>query len=110
MPTQEGATMSEEDKNKIMHIALPICKETILMGSDTGGEWASQTKIGNNISLSIITDSKEDADRFFKALSDGGKQKMPMSQTFWGDYFGMCTDKYDINWMITFNTKADSLS
>ncbi len=106
MPPQEGVELSEDDKNKIMHISLPISEETILMGSDTGGEWAPKTVIGNNISLSITAESKEDADRFFNGLSEGGRTTMPMAQTFWGDYFGMCTDQYNINWMISYNENA----
>ena len=108
MPPQEGVTLSEEDGNKIMHMSLPISKETILMGSDSGGEWAPQMIVGNNISLSITAESKEDADRFFNMLSDGGKVTMPMDQTFWGDYFGMCTDKFGINWMVSLGESTDS--
>lgn len=106
MPEDPNYKMPEKDKNKIMHISLPISNETILMGSDTGGEWAAKTNIGNNISLSITAGSKEDADKFFNNLSKDGKATMPMSKTFWGDYFGMCTDKFDINWMISFNENA----
>ena len=73
MPPQEGATLSEEDKNKIMHVSLPISKETVLMGSDAGGEWGPNTIVGNNITLSITVVSNDDADRFFNQLSGGGK-------------------------------------
>lgn len=103
MPQEEGKTMPEEDKNKIMHISLPIGGGTSLMGSDTGGEWATHTVVGNNISISITADSKEQADKLYSGLSDGGQASMPMNKTFWGDYFGMCTDKFGINWMISFN-------
>lgn len=103
MPPKEGVTLSEEEKNKIMHVSLPIGLETILMGSDTGGDWAPATVVGNNISISITADTKEDADRYFSELSKDGKVTMPMEDTFWGDYFGMLTDKFDINWMISFN-------
>lgn len=103
MPPQEGHTLPDPDKNKIMHVSLPIGKGTILMGSDTGGEWGPQTIIGNNFSISVNADSKEEADNLFNRLSAGGKVGMPMNQTFWGDYFGMCTDKFDINWMMSFN-------
>lgn len=107
MPPQEGQPpVSDEDKNKIMHISLPIGNGTTLMGSDTGGEWAPNTIIGNNITISVNADSKEQADRFFNQLSDGGRQTMPMNQTFWGDYFGMCVDRFRINWMISFNENA----
>lgn len=102
MPPQEGVELSEADQNKIMHIALPLSKDNILMGSDTGG-WAPELKVGNNFSLSVSAESKEQADRFFIALSKGGNVTMPMAPTFWGDYFGMCTDAFGINWMISFN-------
>lgn len=103
MPPQGGVELSAKDKQKIMHVSLPISAETILMGSDTGGEWTPTLKIGNNISLSISTKSKEEANRIFNSLADGGKITMPIASTFWGDYFGMCTDKFDINWMVSFN-------
>ena len=103
MPPQEGMPpMPDEMKSQIMHITLPISKETVLMGSDTGGARAPDVKAGNNFSISIATDSVENADRYFNALSEGGEEKMPMNQTFWGDYFGMCTDQFGINWMVSF--------
>ena len=102
MPPQEGQTMSEEEANKIMHVSLPI-GTSILMGSDTGGEWAPTFIQGNNFSISIGAESKEEADRLYEGLSDGGKATMPMADTFWGDYFGMFEDKFGINWMISYN-------
>ncbi len=104
MPPQEGMPpMPQEMADRIMHVSLPISKETMLMGSDTGGEWASSYKQGNNFSISVNAESREEADRLFAALSEGGKVTMPMNKTFWGDYFGMWTDKFGINWMMSFN-------
>ena len=109
MPTQEGMPPIADDmKDQIMHISLPISKETILMGSDTGGEWSPDYKIGSNFSISVSTDSKEKADNFFKLLSEGGQVKMAMDQTFWGDYFGMLIDQFGINWMVGFDEKQQS--
>lgn len=105
MPADVGQPVSPEEGDKIMHISLPISQETMLMGSDTGGEWASSFVQGNNFSISINTDSKESADRLFDGLSAGGQATMPMASTFWGDYFGMFTDKFGINWMVSFNEK-----
>ncbi len=106
MPPQDGQNkMNPEDGEKIMHVSLPISKETMLMGSDTGGEWAANYSAGNNFSVSVSTDSKAEADRLYDKLSAGGKQTMPMSKTFWGSYFGMFTDKFGINWMISFDEK-----
>ena len=103
MPTQDGITLPDEYGKKIMHMSLPISRETVLMGSDSGGEWAPETIIGNNITLSINAESKEKADHYFNSLAEGGKVTMALESTFWGDYFGMCTDKFNINWMVSFN-------
>ncbi len=103
MPPSEEYKMPPEDATKIMHVSLPIGGETVIMGSDTSGEWSSNFNQGNNFSISINTDSKNEADRLFKSLSESGKVTMPMNQTFWGDYFGMFTDKFGIQWMVSFN-------
>lgn len=102
MPADAGQPISPEEGDKIMHISLPISQETMLMGSDTGGEWATSFTQGNNFSISVNTDSKEKADNIFNGLSAGGLVTMPMNKTFWGDYFGMLTDQFGINWMISF--------
>ena len=96
-------SMTEEDGNRIMHVSLPISKETSLMGSDTMGEWAPHFKQGNNFSVSINTESRDEADRLFGGLSAGGQVMMPMNSTFWGAYFGMFTDKFGISWMVNFD-------
>lgn len=103
MPPMDGKEISEEDKNKIMHVSLPISKETMLMGSDTGGDWASKITMGNNFSVSINADSKEEADKLFNGLSHGGHITMALEDTFWGAYFGMFTDKFGINWMVNYD-------
>lgn len=104
MPAYEGSKpVPAEDAEKIMHVSLGISKETFLMGSDTGGEWAPNYVQGNNFSISLTVDSIEEADRLFNGLSNAGMVKMPMNKTFWGDYFGMFTDKFGVNWMISFN-------
>jgi PhnB protein len=103
MPDQEGMPpLTEEMRNLIMHIGLPVSAETILMGCDTVETWGAGFKPGNNFAVSINTDSKEKADELFFGLSQGGKVTMPMDFTFWGDYFGMFEDKFGVNWMIGF--------
>ncbi len=103
MPPADGQPeLPENDKNLIMHISLPISKETILMGSDTNSQ-AGIVKMGENISISINTESKSETDKIFKGLSEGGIIKMPLQDTFWGAYFGMFIDKFGIHWMINFD-------
>ncbi|MCW5907566.1 MAG: VOC family protein [Chitinophagales bacterium] len=100
MPAEGGKPLPLEDAEKIMHVSLPISTETILMGSDTGSEWAANFVQGNNFSISVNTNSTQEADRIFSGLSAGGQITMPLSKTFWSAYFGMLTDKFGINWMV----------
>lgn len=101
MPPQESMpNLLESDKNKIMHVCLPISKETMLMGSDTIGGWGPPFQAGNNFSISVNTGSKENANKIFQALAVSGKITMPLEKTFWGAYFGMLTDKFGVNWMV----------
>lgn len=103
MPPSEGKTMPDADREKIMHVSLPIGGGTILMGSDSGSEWASHFKEGNNIAISVNTESEEEATRIFNGLSAGGMVTMPLGKTFWGAFFGMFIDKFGINWMVNFD-------
>jgi PhnB protein len=93
---------STEDANRIMHVSLPIGKETILMGSDSSTQ-SGDVIMGTNISISINAESRAEADKLFNGLSAGGNVFMPMQNTFWGAYFGMFTDKFGINWMMNFD-------
>ena len=104
MPAEYGVT--ESDKNKIMHISLPISKETVLMGADASGAFGGDAKPGSNFSVSINTDSEEEARKLFNGLSSGGQITMPFDKTFWGSLFGMATDKFGINWMVSYDFNA----
>ncbi|WP_413999102.1 VOC family protein [Flavobacterium sp. W1B] len=103
MPMTDGKSCPPNESEKIMHVSLPISKETALSGSDSFDSFGSKTIYGNNFSLSINAESKEEADKLFAALSAGGKAGMPMADAFWGGYFGMFTDKFGVNWMINFD-------
>jgi PhnB protein len=102
MPSETEPKLSESDKNKVMHVSLPIGNSTILFGSDTNHA-SELVKIGDNISISIEAKSKEEADQLFYGLSESGNIKMPITDTFWGAYFGMFTDKFGIHWMVNFD-------
>lgn len=105
-PDASQPPMPEADKEKIMHISLPISKETILMGSDCGSDWNDNFKQGNNFAISVNTESKDEATRIFEGLSDAGTVTMPLQETFWGAFFGMWTDKFGINWMVNYDDPA----
>lgn len=97
--------LSEDEKEKIMHVALPIGKENVLMGADTLKSMCQEINTGNNFSISISTASREETERIFNGLSEGGKITMPLAKTFWSEYFGMCSDKFGTLWMVNFDSK-----
>lgn len=109
MPPDENNPMPETDGNRIMHVSLPISAETMLMGSDTGGEWAPHYKQGNNFSISVTASSTEEAERIFNALAEGGNVTMPLAKTFWADNFGMLEDKFGINWMMSYSENQGAM-
>lgn len=100
--TSDGSKLTGEEKEKIMHISLPVGKGNVLMATDAIESMGHKVSAGNNFHLSVETDSKEEADKIFKGLSNGGKATMPMQDTFWNSYFGMLTDKFGIQWMISY--------
>ncbi|MHA3787718.1 VOC family protein [Flavobacterium hauense] len=95
--------MPETEKNGIMHVALPI-GSSVIMGTDVPKSM-EQVSVGTNMSISMNANSREEADRIYNGLSAGGKATMPMNDMFWGDYYGMLTDKFEIQWMISYNEK-----
>jgi PhnB protein len=99
-----GMDVPAAQKDKLMHVALPIGKNTVLMGSDWSPQFGPMER-GNSFALSVNADSQAEADKVFKALSDGGQVTMPIGIAFWGAYFGMCTDKFGIKWLVNFEMK-----
>jgi PhnB protein len=101
--TPEAEKIPPADTDKLMHIALPIGKGNILMGTDALESQGQKLKPGNNFHLSIMAESKEEVDKLFKGLSAGGKVMVEPTDMFWGDYFGMLTDKFGTQWMVSYN-------
>lgn len=107
MPPMEGMPpMPESDKNLVMHVELIITGGHVLMGTDAPETMGFTVMPGNNIHISLEPDTRAEAERLFHALSPGGKITMPLQDMFWGAYFGSCTDKFGINWMVNCSEKA----
>jgi len=103
IPPQPGMpALPDKEKNAIMHMALPILGGTLLQGTDMLQSMGHKLKIGNNTTICLEPDSKEETDRLFNALSAGGSDAMPLQDMFWGAYWGTCLDKYGIRWMFNF--------
>ncbi len=99
--------VAENDVNKIMHIALPIGKN-ILMGNDVPEFMGRVNENENRSKISISAESKEEAEKLFNGLSEGGQIEMPIADSPWGSYFGMFRDKFGIEWMVDFDPKYNS--
>ncbi len=106
MPPMEGMPLlPEEDKNLVMHVALPILGGHLLMGSDAPESMGFTVNQGNNVYISVHTDSRAQADDLFAKLAEGGVLEMPMADMFWGDYFGSFADRFGVKWMINYSAK-----
>ncbi|NHN25948.1 VOC family protein [Flavobacterium jejuense] len=103
-PDPNTPKFSESELNYVMHVALPIIGGTELMGTDMLESMGHQLVIGNNTTISLQLDSKEEADQLYKALSENGSDKQNMRDEFWG-YWGCCLDQFGIRWM--FNVMND---
>ncbi len=97
--------IAKNEAEKIMHIALPIGKNSVLMASDTPEFMGKHNENENRSKISISAESKEEADHLFHSLSAGGQIEMPIADSPWGSYFGMFRDKYGIEWMVDFDPK-----
>jgi PhnB protein len=106
MPTQEGMPpLLERDKQLLMHVALPILGGHVLMGSDTPAAMGFAVNVGNNIHINLETDSRAETEKLFNALSVDGMVTMPLQDVFSGAYYGSCTDKFGIQWMVNYEAK-----
>lgn len=93
---------SDSDKEKIMHISLPLAGGNFLMGSDAIEMMGKKFAAGNNFQIAISPESRDEADRLFNGLSAGGTVIMPMQPMFWGSYWGALADKFGTQWMIDY--------
>jgi PhnB protein len=99
IPAQEGApSLPEAEQNKVMHVALPILGGTQIMATDMLESMGHKLVEGNNFTISLNPDSKEEADRLYNELSEGGTEAVAPHEEFWG-YWGTCKDRFGIRWM-----------
>lgn len=94
----------ESAKKKIMHAQLPLTESVHLMASDAVEGFGPPFKAGNNVHISLVAKDKAEADRVFQALGTGGQIMMPIGNAPWGAYFGMCVDRFGVQWMVSLPT------
>ena len=103
MPGAENS-YSKHEADKIMHIALPIGKN-VLMGNDVPESMGRVNENENRSKIAVSAENKEEADRIYNGLSEGGTIEVPIADSPWGSYFGMFRDKYGIEWTVDFDPK-----
>jgi len=105
-PREEGQPpLKEEEKNMVMHVALPILGGYMLMGTDATESMGFKVKFGNNVYINLQPDTRAETDRLFEALSEGATIEMPLQEMFWGDYYGSLVDKFGVCWMFACSSK-----
>lgn len=102
----ECGEISDAEKDRIMHIALPIDGGGMLMASDTLESMGQKLAVGNNFYISLSPESREEADRIFGGLSNDGKVEMPLTDMPWG-YWGCFADKFGVQWMLNVAARAE---
>jgi len=90
--------LSDTEKNKVMHVALPIIGGTEIMATDILESFGQKLIEGNNVTINLNLDTKAEADRLFKELSIDVTDGVAPHDEFWG-YWGSCKDKFGIRWM-----------
>jgi len=99
IPAQPGMPpLPENEKNKVMHICLPILGGTLLMATDMLESMGHKLQIGNNITINLEPDTREETEYLFNELSKGASDIAPLRDEFWG-YWGCCLDRFGIRWM-----------
>jgi len=100
MPAAGPGELPPEEQNLVLHAELPITGGHVLMATDMLRSMGQATRIGNNTTLCLEVDSREDADHLYGALSEGGSEASPMADMPWGSYWGVTLDRYGIRWMV----------
>lgn len=106
MPQHGDHELTPEQKNLVLHVGLEFPDGQLIMASDIIDGMGPKLREGNNFSISLHPDTKQEADRLFQSLADGGTITMPIEDQFWGDYFGSLTDRFGINWMVNCSEPA----
>jgi PhnB protein len=99
-----NASQDPGEDDKIMHAMLEAENGITFMAADTpnGMEYLP----GANISMSLSGDNEKELRSYFEKLSTGGQIAMPLEKAPWGDTFGMCTDRFGVNWMVNITAQA----
>ena len=92
------ASEDPAEQEKIMHAQLRTDAGMVLMGADTPN--SMDYTPGNNFSVSLSGSNEAELRGYFDKLAEGGTIAMPLERTPWGDIFGMCKDRFGVDWLV----------
>lgn len=97
-----GFKVKKEDEEKIAFVTLKLGNKILLGGDDYNQAFSKPLVQGNNIPLGVNAASKKAAGKLYDALSDGGSDKSPLTDMYWGQYTGSFTDKFGVLWSVSY--------
>jgi PhnB protein len=103
---EAGMSNDPQQQDKLIHSQL-TSDEVCIMASDSHPEHSPKIIQGNNVHLSLVGANSEKLTEYFTALADGGTITMPLEKQFWGDTYGMLTDKFGIHWTVNISADTD---
>lgn len=105
-PMPGGPELAEDERNLVMNVALPILGGHVIMATDVVPSMGHELRVGNNVTISLQCDSREEADRYFEKLSAAASEKFGMVDMFYG-YWGTCLDQFGVRWMFNVASSAE---
>jgi PhnB protein len=99
------ASDDPSEGDKIMHAMLEAENGITFMAADT--PQGMEYRPGASISMSLSGDDEKELRSYFEKLSTGGTIIMPLERAPWGDTFGVCTDRFGVNWMVNITEQAN---
>ena len=102
-PPDPDFPIPEEAKNRIMHTYLNICGNRVMFSDTLPG---APVTIGNNITITVMSNNIDNLKSYFEKLKQGGKVSMEIQETFWSKCYGSLTDKFGVEWQLSHADKA----
>jgi PhnB protein len=97
-----GPTLTDAEKKMVLHAELPILGGHVIMATDLVESMGQELRIGNNTTINLEPDSREETQRLYDALADGSTECAPLADMFWGATWGTCLDRFGVRWMFNF--------
>ena len=98
----DAESLSSAERQMVMHMELPILSGHILMATDMLESMGHNLQVGNNTTIVLEPDSREETQRLYDALSEGSTEFAPLADMFWGATWGTCLDRFGVRWMFNY--------